>query len=101
MTGDSDAWSLSRVGQSRSKIAAPVGSGSRLGKFVITRSIGRGGMCEVFEARHEELNKLVAVKVLKPEYTIDPIIVDRLREKLSSEQLEDRIRKMTERLEKG
>jgi ATP-dependent Lhr-like helicase len=30
-----------------------------------------------------------------------PIIVDRLREKLSSEQLEDRIRKMTERLEKG
>ena len=30
-----------------------------------------------------------------------PIIVDRLREKLSSEQLEDRIRKMTERLEKA
>jgi len=30
-----------------------------------------------------------------------PIIVDRLREKLGSEQLEDRIRKMTERLEKG
>ncbi len=28
-----------------------------------------------------------------------PIIVDRLREKLTSEQLEDRIRKMTERLE--
>ncbi len=30
-----------------------------------------------------------------------PILVDRLREKLSSEQLEDRIRKMTERLEKA
>lgn len=30
-----------------------------------------------------------------------PILVDRLREKLTSEQLEDRIRKMTERLEKG
>ena len=29
-----------------------------------------------------------------------PILVDRLREKLTSEQLEDRIRKMTERLEK-
>lgn len=29
-----------------------------------------------------------------------PIVVDRLREKLSSEQLEDRIKKMTERLEK-
>lgn len=69
------------MGHARTKIVAPVGSGSRLGKFVITRSIGRGGMCEVFEARHEELNKLVAVKVLKPEYTIDPIIVDRfLRE---------------------
>jgi len=27
--------------------------------------------------------------------------VDRLREKLTSEQLEDRIRKMTERLEKA
>ncbi|MFO0629286.1 MAG: protein kinase [Polyangiales bacterium] len=48
---------------------------------MITRSIGRGGMCEVFEARHEELNKLVAVKVLKPEYTLDPTLVDRfLRE---------------------
>jgi ATP-dependent Lhr-like helicase len=30
-----------------------------------------------------------------------PIIVDRLRERLTSEELEDRIRKMTERLEKG
>jgi ATP-dependent helicase Lhr and Lhr-like helicase len=30
-----------------------------------------------------------------------PIIVDRLREKFSSVQLEDRISKMTERLEKG
>jgi len=30
-----------------------------------------------------------------------PIIVDRLREKLTSEELEDRIRKMTERLEMG
>ncbi len=30
-----------------------------------------------------------------------PILVDRLREKLTSEQLEDRIRKMTERLEKA
>ena len=69
------------MGPPRSKIAAPIGSGSRLGKFVVTRSIGRGGMCEVFEARHEDLNKLVAVKVLKPEYTLDPTIVDRfLRE---------------------
>ncbi len=30
-----------------------------------------------------------------------PILVDRLREKLTSEQLEDRIRKMTEQLEQG
>ncbi len=30
-----------------------------------------------------------------------PILVDRLREKLTSEQLEDRIRKMTEHLEQG
>jgi ATP-dependent Lhr-like helicase len=30
-----------------------------------------------------------------------PILVDRLREKLTSEQLEDRIRKMTDRLEKA
>lgn len=30
-----------------------------------------------------------------------PILVDRLRERLTSEQLEDRIRKMTERLEKA
>ncbi len=53
----------------------------KLGRYSVTREIGRGGMCRVYEARHDDLQKTVAVKTLKPEYASQPELVERfLRE---------------------
>lgn len=47
-------------------------------KYEIERLLGRGGMGEVYAARHTLLDKLVAVKVLLPEYAADTAMVSRM-----------------------
>ncbi|MBI5533183.1 MAG: serine/threonine protein kinase [Deltaproteobacteria bacterium] len=47
------------------------------GKYRILREIGAGGMAAVFEARHEELGKRVAVKVLYEEMSASSALVER------------------------
>ncbi|MEY4575422.1 MAG: Serine/threonine-protein kinase PknB [Pseudomonadota bacterium] len=42
-------------------------SGALCGKYVIVRMIAKGGMSEVYEALHTDLQKRVALKVLSPE----------------------------------
>jgi serine/threonine protein kinase len=44
----------------------PLVLGARLGKYEIVRRIGAGGMGAVYEARHAEIGKRVAIKVLSP-----------------------------------
>ncbi len=41
-------------------------SNSRLGEFLLLRKLGVGGMAEVYLAEQTSLNRLVAVKILKP-----------------------------------
>jgi len=48
--------------------------GATLGRYHIVRRIGRGGMATVFEARHIDLGKRVALKVLRPEYAVFPAV---------------------------
>ena len=59
------------------------GQGHRLvlGPYVLLDRMGRGGMAEVFKARHRRLGRLAAVKTVRPDKRGDPRVVERfLRE---------------------
>ena len=43
--------------------------GEQIGKLRIEGHVGTGGMAEIYKARHEELEVIRAVKILKPGYT--------------------------------
>ncbi len=48
-----------------------------VGKYRVTREIGRGGMAAVYEAEHLALGKKVAVKVLAAELSASTIVIER------------------------
>jgi serine/threonine-protein kinase len=51
------------------------------GKYLIEHTLGEGGMCVVYAAKHLQLEERVAVKLLRPEMLEQPDIVERfLRE---------------------
>jgi eukaryotic-like serine/threonine-protein kinase len=57
-----------------------LGIGSMLaGRYEITAPIATGGMGEVWKARDRVLDRIVAAKVLKTEYTNDPSFLARFR----------------------
>ncbi|MGO8995739.1 MAG: serine/threonine-protein kinase [Polyangiaceae bacterium] len=60
--------------QNESKI--PVGA-VLLGKYKVTREIGRGGMAAVYEAVHLSLNKRIAIKVLAAELSASTVVIER------------------------
>ncbi len=55
--------------------------GSRIlaNRYEIIERIGEGGMAVVFKARDRLLNRMVAIKILRPEYTSDSIFVESFR----------------------
>jgi len=53
-------------------------------RYQIEQRIGRGGMAEVFLARDLLLDRPVAIKVLFPEFAIDPTFVERFRREAQS-----------------
>ncbi len=61
-----------------SGVLPPV-TGLELGHFVIEERIGRGGMGAVFRALDKRLDRVVALKVLSPEYSSDPDAVHRFQ----------------------
>jgi len=46
--------------------------GRRLGSYIIESPLGRGGMAEVYRANHRTLERTVALKVINPEFNMDP-----------------------------
>ena len=49
------------------------------GRYELQRRVGRGGMAEVYLARDRLLDRLVAIKILFPEFATDPSFVARFR----------------------
>jgi eukaryotic-like serine/threonine-protein kinase len=51
-------------------------------RYEIVRMIGEGGMGAVYQARDLQLNRLVALKVIRPDLAKDPEIVNRFKQEL-------------------
>ncbi len=49
------------------------------GRYEIIDKVGSGGMADVYKARDQRLNRFVAIKVLKPEYSSDKSFVNKFR----------------------
>lgn len=50
-----------------------------LGRYTIQKVLGRGGMATVYLAKHQQTDRLVALKLLDPEFSRDPAYVERFR----------------------
>lgn len=48
-------------------------------KYLLEKQIGKGGMGEVYKARHRYMGNIVAVKILNPALVSDEVIVERFR----------------------
>ena len=57
---------------------------SNLGEFELLLQIGRGGMGEVYKARHRRLGRYYAVKVVSPELRGDPHFAARFQREMES-----------------
>ncbi|HWG86576.1 MAG TPA: protein kinase [Candidatus Acidoferrales bacterium] len=65
-------------------------AGSRVDRFLIKTQLGRGGMGEVFLGEDTLLKRDVAIKVIRREYSQDPIFRERLlKEAQRASQLND------------
>jgi serine/threonine protein kinase/tetratricopeptide (TPR) repeat protein len=63
--------------------SAPVEEGSVLGgRYQILKRLGEGGMGAVYKARDHELDRLVALKVIRPELAGHPDILRRFKQEL-------------------
>jgi tetratricopeptide (TPR) repeat protein/predicted Ser/Thr protein kinase len=51
-------------------------------RYEILRRIGEGGMGAVYQARDRELNRVVALKVIRPSLATDPEILERFKQEL-------------------
>ena len=58
-------------------------SGTLLGaRYQVLRVLGQGGMGAVYQARDQELDRIIALKVIRPELAANPIILARFKQEL-------------------
>lgn len=51
--------------------------GTKIQNYRVVRQVGRGGMGNVYEARHEQIDRRAAIKVLHPEFARDAEMAQR------------------------
>ena len=44
--------------------------------YTVLEMIGRGGVCEVYRGQHRELRSERAIKIVRPEHAVDPLVKD-------------------------
>lgn len=83
---DPSVWSVTTTGQSAAAaqvVYASLPSGSVLGnRYEIVDLLGQGGMGAVYKARDLELDRTVALKVIRPEFAGQPEILQRFKQEL-------------------
>src|SRR5262249_8299253 len=52
------------------------------GRYVILKLLGQGGMGAVYKARDSELDRIVAIKLIRPELAKNPEILRRFKQEL-------------------
>ncbi len=76
-------WSVPLQRSGASNPNAPVEEGLILGeRYEILKRLGEGGMGAVYKARDHELDRLVALKVIRPELAGHPDILRRFKQEL-------------------
>jgi len=79
--GWSDPLGAGTLGSPGEASALP-DSGVLSGRYEIVRLLGRGGMGAVYQARDLELDRPVAIKVIRPEFASEPEIIQRFKQEL-------------------
>ena len=83
VTADTDIINAGEPGNAETRVTnlaavhAVPAVGDRVGKYVVERLIGSGGMGLVVAARHEALGELVAIKLLRPKAAGDKVHSER------------------------
>jgi eukaryotic-like serine/threonine-protein kinase len=86
-TGDvGKGWSVAAATPATGSLAASgtsLAPGTLLGaRYEITQLLGQGGMGAVYKARDREVDRFVALKVIKPQLAVDPEILARFKQEL-------------------